>query len=327
MKAEGFRSLWCLSCAAALLVWAAEAYSQAYPSRTVRIVAPFAPGGAADVPVRILAPRLAEGLGQQVVIDNRPGVGGTIGADVVAKAAPDGYTLLVMASTHLISAAVHAKLPYDVLTDFVPISEFANAPNVLVVHPSLPAKSVRELVALAKAQPGKIDFASSGTGGSQHLFGVLFMSLTGTKFTHIPYKGSNIAAADVVAGHVPVSFPGIAVVLAHVRAGKLRALGVTSARRSLAMPDVPSIAEAGVRGYDATLWLGLAAPKNTPREIIARLHRETVSALKLPEVRGAFAKSGTEVGFQATPEAFDAYVKSEAMKWGGLVRASGVKAD
>lgn len=303
-----------------------EAAAQAYPARPIRLIVPFAPGGAADVPGRVLASKLSEALRQQVVIDNRPGAGGTIGADLAAKAAPDGYTLLLISSTHLVSATLHSKrIQYDAINDFAQITEFGSAPNVLAVHPSLPAKSVKQLISLARAQPGKIDFASSGNGGSQHLFGALFISMAGIKLTHVPYKGSATAAADLVAGQVPVGFPGIAVALPHVKSGRLRALGVTGAKRSVAMPDVPTIAEAGVPGYEATLWLGLAAPRNTPRDIIIKLHGESVKALKLPELQKTFLASGTEVSYQETPEQFTAYVKSEAVKWAKVVQLSGAQ--
>ncbi|HTP95607.1 MAG TPA: tripartite tricarboxylate transporter substrate binding protein, partial [Burkholderiales bacterium] len=268
----------------AALALPAGAQAQTYPSRPVRMVVPFSPGGAADVPARILAQKLSDVLGQQFVVDNRPGAGSTIGADVVAKATPDGYTLLCITNTHFVSASLYRKLPYHPLKDFAPISESGHAPNVLVVNPSLPAKSVAELIALAKASPGKIDYASSGNGSSQHLFGALFMSMAHIEMTHVPYKGSGPATTDLIAGQVKVSFPGIAIVLPHVKSGRLRALGVTSAKRATALPDVPSIAEAGLKGYDATLWLGVAAPQGTPRPVIGKLHEAIVKALKAPDL-------------------------------------------
>ena len=314
------RSLWA---AAAVLSLTPLAHAQSYPSRPIRIVVPFSPGGAADVPARILGQKLSETLGQQIIIDNRPGAGSTIGAELVAKAAPDGYTLLFLTNTHFVSAALYKKLAYDALNDFVPITEIGNAPNVLVVHPSLPARSVKELIALARSMPGKIDYASSGNGSSQHLFGALFLSMTGTNMMHIPYKGSGPAATDLISGQVQVGFPGIAIALPHVTSGRLRALGVTSATRSPELPNVPTIAEAGVKGYDATLWLGLAAPKGTPREIIARLHSEIVRTLKMPEVRKSLLASGTETSFQETPDKFGAFLKAEMVKWAKVVKASG----
>ncbi len=309
--------------AAAVLGLAQLAYAQNYPNRPIRIVVPFSPGGAADVPARILGQKLSETLGQQVIIDNRPGAGSTIGAESVAKASPDGYTLLFLTNTHFVSAALYKKLAYDALNDFVPITEVGNAPNVLVVHPALPAKSVKELIALAKSRPGKIDFASSGNGSSQHLFGALFMSMTGTNMMHIPYKGSGPATADLISGQVQVGFPGIAIALPQVKSGRLRALGVTSAKRSLEMPDVPTIDEAGVKGYDATLWLGLAAPKATPREIIAKLHGEILRTLRMPDVQKALLATGTETSFQDTPEKFGVFLRSEMAKWAKVVKDSG----
>ena len=244
------------------------------------MIVPFSPGGAADVPGRMLMQKLTEALGQQVVVDNRPGAGGTIGADLAAKAAGDGYTLLMISNTHVISASLYKKLPYDSINDFAPVLQFGDAPNVLVVHPALPVKSVKELVALAKAKPGSIDFASSGNGSSQHLFAALFTSLAGVKMTHIPYKGSAQATTDLLAGQVTVSFPGIAGMIQHIRNGRLRALAVTSAKRSPQMPDVPSIAEAGVKGYEASLWLGIVAPAALPKDINARLNGEVGKILK-----------------------------------------------
>ncbi|HWP87809.1 MAG TPA: tripartite tricarboxylate transporter substrate binding protein, partial [Burkholderiales bacterium] len=258
----------------AVIVVALPVHAQNYPVRPVRMIVPFSPGGATDVPARILAQRLSEAFGHQIVIDNRPGAGGVLGADAVAKAPPDGYTLLLTATTHVISASLYQKLPYDAIRDFAPVMLIGSGPNVLTVHPSLPAKNVRELIALAKARPGKIDYASSGNGSSQHLFGALFMSLADIRMMHIPYKGSAPATTDLIAGQVSVGFPGIALVLPHTKAGRLRALAVTSAERSKAMPDVPSIAEAGVPGYAATLWLGLLAPKGTPPQIVQKLFDE-----------------------------------------------------
>jgi tripartite-type tricarboxylate transporter receptor subunit TctC len=233
----------------------------AYPTRLVRLVVPFSPGGATDVPARILGQKLTSALGQQVLVDNRPGAGGTIGADIVAKSPADGHTLLLTATTHVISAGLYRKLSYDAINDFAPITKIASAPNVLVIHPSVPAKSVRELVALTASRSGSIDFASSGNGSSQHLFGALFMSMAKIKMNHIPYKGSAQATTDLVSGQVSVGFPGIAIALPQKKAGRMRSLAVTSGVRSSAMPEIPTISEAGVKGYEATLWLGLLAPK------------------------------------------------------------------
>ena len=302
------------------LVGALQVHAQNYPVRPVRMIVPFSPGGATDVPARILAQRLSEAFGHQIVIDNRPGAGGVLGADAVAKAPPDGYTLLLTATTHVISASLYKKLPYDAIRDFAPVMLIGSGPNVLTVHPSLPAKNVRELIALAKARPGKIDYASSGNGSSQHLFGALFMSLADIRMMHIPYKGSAPATTDLIAGQVSVGFPGIALVLPHTKAGRLRALAVTSAERSKAMPDVPSIAEAGVPGYAATLWLGLLAPRGTPPQIVQKLFDEIAKLLRQPEVESAYLATGTDVTI-SNPEQFGLFVKAEYDKWAKVIKA------
>ena len=304
----------------AVIVVALPVHAQNYPVRPVRMIVPFSPGGATDVPARILAQRLSEAFGHQIVIDNRPGAGGVLGADAVAKAPPDGYTLLLTATTHVISASLYKKLPYDAIRDFAPVMLIGSGPNVLTVHPSLPAKNVRELIALAKARPGKIDYASSGNGSSQHLFGALFMSLADIRMMHIPYKGSAPATTDLIAGQVSVGFPGIALVLPHTKAGRLRALAVTSAERSKAMPDVPSIAEAGVPGYAATLWLGLLAPRGTPPQIVQKLFDEIAKLLRQPEVESAYLATGTDVTI-SNPEQFGLFVKAEYDKWAKVIKA------
>jgi tripartite-type tricarboxylate transporter receptor subunit TctC len=299
------------------------AQAQNYPNRPIRFVVPFSPGGAADVPGRILTQKLTEALGQQVVVDNRPGAGSTIGADQVAKAPPDGYTLLTTSNTHFVSAALYKKLPYDSIGDFAPITQVTSAPNVIVVHPSLPAKTVKELVALAKAKPGKIDYASSGNGSTQHLTGALFTKMAGIEMTHIPYRGSGPATADLLSGQVTVGFPGIAGMLPQIKAGKLRALAVTSAKRSPEMPDIPTVAEAGIKGYDVTAWFGVAGPKALPREIVTKLHTELLRILKNPEVQKMLLNAGQEVAWQETPEQFGEMLKTEAAKWARMVAESG----
>ena len=307
-----------------LVAGATPVHAQIYPARPLRVIVPFSPGGATDVPARIVAQRLSEALGQQVVIDNRPGAGGALGADAVAKAAPDGYTLLLTATTHVISASLYKKLPYDAIRDFAPVMQIGSGPNVLAIHPSLPARSVRELIGLAKAQPGRIDYASSGNGSAQHLFGALFMSMADIRMMHIPYKGSAPATTDLISGQVSVGFPGIALALPHTRAGRLRSLAVTSAERSRAMPDVPSIAEAGVPGYAATLWSGLLAPRGTPPEIIQRLYDEIAKLLKQPEVESAYLATGTDVPI-STPGQFGRFVRAEYDKWAKVVAAVGAQ--
>ena len=298
-------------------------YAQGYPARPLRLVVPFSPGGAADVPGRILSQKMSEALGQQVVVDNRPGAGSTIGADQVAKAPPDGYTLLMMSNTHFVSAALYKKLAYDSLNDYAPVTQATSAPNIIVVHPSLPARTVKELIALARAKPGKIDYASSGNGSTQHLTGALFTKMAGIDMTHIPYRGSGPATADLLSGQVTVGFPGIAGMLPQIKAGKLRALAVTGARRSPELPQVPTVAEAGIKGYDVTAWFGVVGPKGMPREIVLRLHSELLRIMKNPDVQKQLLNAGQEVTWQETPELFGEMLKLEAAKWARMVQESG----
>jgi len=298
--------------------------AQGYPSRPVRVVLPFSPGGAADVPGRIILNKLSGIMGQQFVVENRPGAGATIGAEAVARSAADGYTLLFASNTLVISASLYKKLSYDALQDFAPIMEIGAAPNVLTVHPSLPAKTVKELIALAKARPDQIDYASSGNGSSQHLFAALFTSMANIRMNHIPYKGSAMATNDLLSGQVQVSVPGINNVIQHIKSGRLRALGATGAKRSRALPDVPTIAEAGVPGYEATLWLGLLAPKGTPVEVIDRVHGGVLKALQDAEVQSRVAATGTEIG-PTNPEKFAAFLRSEHAKWAKVIQQTGAK--
>jgi tripartite-type tricarboxylate transporter receptor subunit TctC len=315
-----------LVAAACGVLAAGPAMAQKYPERPIRMLIPFAAGGATDVPARIVTIKLAERLGQQIVVDNRPGQGGALGTAVAAKAEPDGYTVLMTATPFVLSPHIYKKLSYDPLKDFVPVTQFGAAPNVLVVHPTLGAKSVRDVIALGKAQPGKLDWASSGTGGFQHLSGELFMTMAGVKITHISYKGSGAATTDLLGGQVKIGFPGIAIALQHHNAGRLRALGVTTAKRSPQMPDIPSIAEAGLTGYDATFWMGLTVPKGTPRPIIDKLHLETTALLQAPDIVSAFRKAGTEAA-PSNPEAFRKFIGSEFVKWGKVIREAGIKAN
>jgi tripartite-type tricarboxylate transporter receptor subunit TctC len=304
---------------------AGGAVAQAYPARPVRLIVPFSPGGAADVPMRIIAQKLSEQVGQQVVVENRPGAGSTIGADLAAKAVPDGYTLFAISNTHFVSAALYKKLPYDSLNDFAPVTQLTSAPNVLVVHPSLPAKSVKELVALARSHPRQIDYASSGNGSTQHLTGALFCKMAGIEMTHIPYRGSGPVTADLLGGQVQVAFPGIAGMLPHVKAGRLRALGVTGPKRSPEMPEVPTISEAGVKDYVMVAWFGLAGPKTLPRELQMKLHGEAVRAVRSQEVQTGLANAGQEVAWQDTPERFFEFMKAESVRWARAVRDSGAQ--
>ncbi|HEX6412522.1 MAG TPA: tripartite tricarboxylate transporter substrate binding protein [Burkholderiales bacterium] len=297
--------------------------AQSYPSRPVRLVVPLSPGGFADTPTRMLAPRLSEQLGRQFFVENKPGAGGTIGADFVAKSAPDGYTLLVTGTPHVISAHLYKKLPYDALRDFTHISLIASGPYALVVNPQkLPVSSVRELITAARAQPGKIDFASSGNGSAQHLVGALFNSMAGIDLNHVPYKGSGPAMQDLIAGQVGVSFAGVPNVLGHVRSGRLRALGVTTATRWSELPDVPTLAEAGVPGYEATLWLNVSGPAGMPADIVQRLNNEIAKALKDPEVQNNFRTGGVDAVWMG-PQELNAFMRAEHEKWGKVVRDTG----
>ena len=304
------------------MLLAANAIAQGYPARPVRIVIPLSSGGTTDVPGRLIAQRLSEALGQQFFVDNRPGAGGTIGTDFVAKSKPDGYTLLLMATPHVITANLYKNLPYNTLADFVPVIRIASGPYVLTVHPSLGVNSVKELIALAKANPGKIDYVSSGNGSLQHLTGAQFAHMAGIALTHVPYKGSAPAQQDLLAGMVKLGFPGTPIVIPHVKAGRLKALAVTTAQRSAQMPDVPTVAEAGVPGFESLSWVGLIAPTGTPPEIIAKLHDEIAKLLRLSDVQQLLASSGMEAT-PTTPEEFGAYLKSEYDKWGRVVRDSG----
>jgi len=308
--------------AISLLSLSLHAAAQSYPSRPVRIVVPLSPGGFADTPARLLAPRLSAQFGRQFFVENRPGAGSTIGADFVAKSAPDGYTLLLTGTPHVISAHLYKTLPYDALKDFTPIALVASGPYALVVNPKLPVSSVKELIAAAKAQPGRIDYASSGNGSAQHLVGALFASMAGISLNHVPYKGSGPAMQDLLGGQVLVSFAGVPNVLGHVRSGKLRALGVTTARRWSELPDVPTISEAGLAGYEATLWLDIVGPAGMPQDLVQRLHTEIGKALHEPELQRSFHVAGVEAGFLA-PQELGAFIRSEHDKWGKVVRDTG----
>ena len=302
-----------------------DTFAQAYPSRPVRLVIPFSPGGAADVPARVVMQRFSEMLGQQVVIENRPGAGSTIGADYAAKANPDGYTLFLISNTHFVSAALYKQLPYDSLNDFTPVTQITSAPNVIVVHPSLPVKSVQELIALARAKPRQIDYASSGNGSTQHLTGALFARMAGIEMTHIPYRGSGPVTADLLGGQVQIAFPGIAGMLPHIKAGKLRALAVTGTKRSPELPGVPTVAETGVKGYVMVAWFGIAGPKGLPRDIQMKLHGDLVRVVRAPDMQKSLVALGQEPAWQDMPERFSEFMKAEAAKWARAVKDSGAK--
>ena len=311
----------------AALPWSLPAAAQQdYPSRTVRIVVPFSPGGAVDGPTRVVAQEMGKRTGQQFVIDNRPGAGATIGSEMVARAAPDGYTLLLASQTNAIAASLYGKLAFNPIEDFAPISLLGREPGVLVVHPSLPVKNVAELIAYAKERPGQLNYASSGNGSGQHLFMALFASMSGIKLTHVPYRGSGQATTDLLAGTVPLAIPGTAGMVAHIKAGKLRALAVSGATRAPQLPDVPTRAESGLTGYAAYVWMGLLAPMGTPATIVDRLVRESKAALATPEVRNYFNETGIEV-VGSTPAEFDAFFRDERDRWARVVKETGAKVD
>ena len=306
------------------LTGAGAAAGQNYPVRPVRLVVPSSPGGGTDISARIIAPRLSEYLGQQVVVDNRPGAGTMIGGEVVARAAPDGYTLLMGISTLAINPAIYRKVPYDALRDFAPVSQAVALPNVLVAHPSLPVKTVKELIAFAKARPGQLNFASAGLGTSPHLSMELFLAMTKLKMVHVPYKGSGPGVVDLVAGHVPLMMPNMLSALPHIKTGRLRALGVTSARRAAGAPDIPTIAEAGVPVFEAVQWYGVLAPAGTPRAIVTRLHDQIVRVLQQPDIRQRFSTDGAEaVG--SSPEEFTAFIRAETAKWAQVIKDAGIR--
>jgi tripartite-type tricarboxylate transporter receptor subunit TctC len=300
------------------------AIAQDYPTRPVRVIVPFSPGGAVDGPMRVIAQELGKRLGQAVTVENKPGAGATIGTEVVAKSPPDGYTLLLASQTNAISGALYKQLSYDPVDDFAPISLLGREPGVLVVSPALPVKTFQDFVAYAKAHPGELDYASSGNGSGQHLFAALLWSQTGLKLNHVPYRGSGQATTDLLGGRIPVSIPGTAGMVAHIKAGKLRALAVTGARRSPQLPDVPTLQEIGVTGYEAYVWMGLLAPKGTPPAVIDKLHRTVVAALASEEVKTYMATAGIEI-VGSTPADFAAFFKAERDLWGRVVRETGAK--
>lgn len=302
-----------------------HAHAQAWPARAVRLIIPFSPGGAADVPARIIMQRLSDVLGQQIVIENRPGAGSTIGADVAAKALPDGYTLFLISNTHFVSAALYQRLPYDSLNDFTPVTQVSSAPNVLVIHPALPAKSVKELIALAKARPGELSYGSSGNGSTGHFAAELFNQRAGLKLLHVPYKGNAQALLDIIAGQVMMMFDQVSTSTPLIQAGKLRALGVSTRTRSPLLPEVPTIDEAGVPGYESFTFNGLVAPAGTLREALVRLHEEVSRAGRNAELRKLSLKRGVELTVSASPEEFTAYIRAEHEKMGKLMRAAGIK--
>jgi tripartite-type tricarboxylate transporter receptor subunit TctC len=298
----------------------------AYPTKAVRLVVPFAPGGSNDIMARLMSQKFSESWRQQVVVDNRAGASGIVGTDIVAKAPPDGYTLLIMSLTFTVNPSLFRKLPYDTERDLVPVTLVASAPLMLVVHPSVPAKSVQELLSYAKAQPGKLNFGSGGQGTTPHLAGEMLKMMAGVQMTHVPYKGGGPALSDLIGGQIQLMLENIPSTLAYAKAGKLRALAVTGLKRSSLVPDLPTLDESGLKGYEIVGWNGFFFPTGTPRAIVQRLHAETVRALAQPDTRERLATLGAEaVG--SSPEEFRAFVKAEIAKWARLVKEAGLKVE
>ena len=313
-----------LAAAALAAACAARAFAQTYPTKPVRIIVPFPPGQASDVIARLVGQKMSENLGQQVVVDNRVGAGGNIGSDLGAKAPPDGYTLTMATAALPISASVYAKLPFDPVKDFATVTLMTVTPLVLIVHPALPVRNVKELVALARSRPGQLNFASSGMGTSHHLSGEMLRTVTGVNIVHVPYKGSQAAHIDLMSGQVAMMFDNILPVRPMVQAGKLKALAVTTPQRSPALPDVPTIAEAGLPNFEAVAWFGMLAPAGTPRDIVTKLNGEIVRVLKLPDVNERLSGMGAIV-VGSTPDEFATWMRNEVAKWAKVVKAAGVQ--
>jgi tripartite-type tricarboxylate transporter receptor subunit TctC len=307
------------------LLWPALAAAQTYPSKPVRIIVPFGAGGPADVFARIVAQHLTEDLKQSFVIENRPGAGAIIGTDAVAKSAPDGYTLLLMSNTHTTNESLIANKPFQLMRDFVPISPINYSDLLMVAYPGTGVKNLKEFIALAKSKPGELNYASSGPGTPYHMAGELFKAMTGTNIVHVPHKSSGDMRTSVIGGHVQMMFDAITVMAEGVRSGQLVALGTTGKERSSVMPEVPTVAEAGVPGYEATIWLGIMAPKGTPTEIVSKLNGEIIKIMNRPDVKESWAKQGA-VPMPMSPADFDKYLRADIEKWAHVVEISGAKA-
>ncbi len=303
-----------------------SAWSQAYPSRAVKIIVPYGVGGSADVYGRFLAAKLQDGLGQPVVIENRPGGGSIVGTDVVAKSDPDGYTLLIMSNTHTVNETLIAKKPFDLMRDFAPITGISYSDLMMVVHPSVGVSTVKEFIALAKSKPGAMNYASSGNGTPYHMAGELFKSMAGLNIVHIPHKGSDQARASILGGQVQMMFDAVPTMAANARAGKVKALATSGSKRSPVTPDIPTVAEAGVAGYESGIWLGLMAPARTPRPVLERLNSEVNKIIGSPEVKAMWLKQGT-IAMGMSIDQFDKFLREEVVKWRKVVQMSGAKVD
>ncbi len=320
------RLLLCAAAAVLPCAFAPALHAQSYPNRPIRLIVPYAPGGNADILGRTVGQRLAEVLGQQVIIDNRPGANSIIGTELAARAAPDGHTLLIVASAHAINPALVRKLPYDTLRDLAPVSLVGTTPLIFVAHPAMPVRDVKSLVAFARARPGQIHYGSSGNGSPANLAGLLLNHMTKLDLVHVAYKGTAQATTDVIAGHVPLAFPSMTSVLPHVRGGKLRALAMTAKDRSALAPDLPTMAESGVPGYEASIWNGMLAPGGTPAAIVERLSAEIVKINQSPQTRERYAALGADA-LASTPAQFDAHIRREMTKWDKVIRDSGFRVD
>ena len=313
--------------AALLFVFAASiAYGQSYPSRPVRVIVTFPPGAGSDISTRLVTAKLTETMGRSFVVDNRAGAAGNIGVDLAAHAAPDGYTLLSVTASAAISQSAYAKAPFDLVKNFAPVALIASAPFVLALHPAIPAKSFQDLIALAKSKPGQLSYATPGTGSSPHMAGELLKMETGINILHVPYKGTVPATADVIAGNVSMALANTLVALPHVKAGRLRAVAITSAKRSTIVPDIPTVAESGVRGFEAGTWYGMLAPAGTSRSIIDRLNQSIVQIVQLPDVREKLALQGAEP-LSGSPDEVGEFVRREVARWAKVVKAAGVRLD
>jgi tripartite-type tricarboxylate transporter receptor subunit TctC len=309
-----------------LITASSAAYAQDYPTRPVRLVVPTAPGGGTDISARLIAPKLSEYLGQPVVVEDRAGGNTSVGVEFVAKSPPDGYTLLMGISSLAINPHTQSKVPYDPVKDFAPISQVVVVPLVLVSHPSLPARSLKELIAFVGTRPGQLNYGTGSVGSNPHLAMELFLSMSGLKVVHVPYRGQGPAMIDLVAGHLQLMMANLLTALPHVRSGRARAFGVSSVKRSNVAPDIPTIAEAGVPGYEVVQWFGVLAPANTPRDIIAKLHAATVRALQDPGIKERFIGDGADT-IGNTPEEFAAIIRADLKKWGKMVKDAGIKPD
>lgn len=299
---------------------------QPYPVKPIRSISPFAPGGGNDTVSRIVGQKLGENLKQQIIIESRPGANGIVGTEFAARSAPDGYTIILIPSGHAVNASLYKKLPYDSIRDFTPIALVGWSPLILVMHPTVPVKNVRELIVFAKARPGQLTYSSAGVGASAHLAGALFDSMTGTKMVHVPYKGSALALTDLIGGQVSLSFSTSASAIPQVRSGRLRALATTGATRSPALPDLPTVAESGVPGYEASLWYGYVGPAKMPQDIVQRLNSEIVAVLKISEIRERLANEGIEVR-SSTPEELAKLIVSDVKRWANVIERAGVRVE